>query len=192
MSDQSLRDALEKLADDYEYIPSFRVAELLAAHPVEPAPVCVCLEDETGTEISALCTIHNPKPAEPAGVSDEAVEAAEQAMRGHDCHEIVNRNIPHLARVALEAAQPFMQPQVVASREAVRERLWRSLAGTGVTGIFRDELAEAQTDALLAAGVFREPPTRERVEQVVREICLFRDVISGTDAVLNLLGGAAE
>ena len=34
--------------------------------------------------------------------------------------------------------------------------------------------------------------TRERIEQVVREICLFRDVISGTDAVLNLLGGAAE
>ena len=45
-------------------------------------------------------------------------------------------------------------------------------------------------NALLAAGVFREPPTRERVEQAVREICLFRDVISGTDAVLNLLGGA--
>lgn len=37
---------------------------------------------------------------------------------------------------------------------------------------------------------FYVPPTRERVEQVVREICLFRDVISGTDAVLNLLGGA--
>ena len=95
MSD-GLRDALEKLAtvlwsDAANNDTDIRhprvvlenrardVERILAAHPVEPAPVCVCLEDETGTEISALCTIHNPKPAEPAGVSDEVVEA-----RSHD------------------------------------------------------------------------------------------------------------
>jgi hypothetical protein len=32
------------------------------------------------------------------------LEAIEQAMRGHDCPEIVNANIPHLARVALAVA----------------------------------------------------------------------------------------
>lgn len=220
MSDQSLRDALEKLADDYEYIPSFRVAELVAAHPVEPAKVCSCPphpnpEYSTPGDWDPACLAHQPAaewtdeergfveqsllaadsgnaghwptvatylaaevrrlraihPAEPAGVSDEAVEAAAKALHIHDkldpwnddgcndngggaftsCHDWTIQG----ARAALEAAQPFMQPQVVASREAVRERLWRSLAGTGVTGIFRDELAEAQTDALLAAGVFR-------------------------------------
>ena len=55
--------------------------------------------------------------------------------------------------------------------------------------------APARIRAVLAAHPV-EPAlpivTRERIEQVVREICLFRDVISGTDAVLNLLGGAAE
>ncbi len=41
-------------------------------------------------------------------ITNEAVEAAEQAMRGHDCHPVVNPNIPHLARVALEAALPHL------------------------------------------------------------------------------------
>lgn len=42
-------------------------------------------------------------------IPEAAIEAAEQAMRGHDCHPVVNANTPHLARVALAAALPHLR-----------------------------------------------------------------------------------
>lgn len=55
-------------------------------------------------------------PAEPAGVSDEAVEAAAQAYwdtRFAGARFGVTNEAIEGMRAALEAAQPFMQPQVV-------------------------------------------------------------------------------
>jgi hypothetical protein len=108
MSD-SLRDALEKLADEYE--ADARADGGLAYHRVVG-------------QLRKLLAAH---PAEPVGVSDEAVVTPEMVMAaataigakyGHDgamyCAD---------AERALEAARPFMQPQVVASRERVVEVL---------------------------------------------------------------------
>jgi hypothetical protein len=50
-------------------------------------------------------------------ITDEAVKAAERAMRGHDCHPVVNANIPHLARAALEAAEPLLGSRPMPTRE---------------------------------------------------------------------------
>lgn len=50
-------------------------------------------------------------------------------------------------------------------REAVLEQIWRSLAGSGLTGIFRDELAEAQADAVMELA--RPMPTREQIDQAL-------------------------
>lgn len=85
MNGQRLRSALEKLVQRNNY-PDGHVMT------------------------SALELLLADHPAEPVGVSDEAVEAAYEALTdGGIAPE-------ERTRAALEAAQPFMQPQVVASR----------------------------------------------------------------------------
>ena len=143
-----LRADLEQLADDMAYdvadAPA-RIRAVLAKHPVEPA-----------------------------GVSDEAVEAAAQSLYDQamnyqalnwdgsaralaptaqqlDVHESVKDRYRSRARATLAAALPHLQPQPVASREALSMVIWRAMPG-GVT--MRD--SQAAADALLAAGVFRD------------------------------------
>lgn len=64
-----------------------------------------------------------------------------------------------LAAAEVDPETGFARPLL--DREAVRERIWRSLAGSGLTGIFRDELAEAQADAVMEMA--RPTPTREEL-----------------------------
>lgn len=54
------------------------------------------------------------------------------------------------ARRLGSAGQAAPHPRPVVDREALRSRLWDSLAGSGLRDVFRDELAEAQADAILA------------------------------------------
>lgn len=85
---------------------------LLAAHPVEPAPTCICgTPGLTYAGPERDCPIHG----EPAGVSDKAVavaSAAYLASRYPDASVNANRVRPKphafAVRAALEAAQPFM------------------------------------------------------------------------------------
>ena len=63
-------------------------------------------------------------------ISGEAVEAAEQAMRGHDCHPVVNANIPHLARAALESAVPYLTPD----REVLAKRIEQAIDASQLMG----------------------------------------------------------
>lgn len=61
-------------------------------------------------------------PAEPVGVSDEAVVAGRIAFYEHPASHGMNSKAQDRAiRAALEAAQPFMQPQVVASLPTQRQ-----------------------------------------------------------------------
>ena len=77
-----------------------------------------------------------------------------------------------------------LQPQPVASRERVAEVLEEAFNASG-----RAMTWAAMADALLAAGVFREPPTREQIEQALQEcgIGSYRTIVA--DALLDLLGG---
>ena len=49
---------------------------------------------------------------ERATLRAEWLDAVEQAMRGHDCPEVVNKNIPYLARVAVDVATPHIRKQI--------------------------------------------------------------------------------
>lgn len=163
-SPEPLRVALEKTCDRFEAMAARNGDVRLGADAV-------------------LKAIHEPltaHPVEPAGVSDEAVEAGAEAYWDY------NRDAEHYpdaeeawdvlaaeeqeiyrdaARSVLEGAAPFMQPQVVASRERVAEAL---LGIEGFEQPHEEHGYDAScalcrgnagqiADALLAAGVFREP-----------------------------------
>lgn len=85
------------------------------------------------------------------GVSDEAVEAAKRA---HDrSASASHRNSLAPMRAALEAAQPFMQPQVVASRpsrEQIEQRIRRIYIDGGAHITHAQEAATEIADAVLA------------------------------------------
>ena len=140
-SNQGMRDALENLASEsiplngVRWISAREVEKLLAAHPADPAePVGVCTcpphanpEYSTPGDWDPNCPVHFPVPAEPVGVSDEAVEAAakhfQQFILNSPSWEDETKK--HLwrecSRAALEAAAPFLQPQVVASLPTQRQ-----------------------------------------------------------------------
>lgn len=139
MSD-SLRDALEPLIAASEshgaridfQLARFRTmlvqqeADLpLTAHPAEPVGVTSQQQDAcTCPNFAGFCTAHF---VEPVGVSDEAVEAGASKLYERLFHlGITMTEAESATRGALEAAQPLMQPQVVASlptRERVRQVL---------------------------------------------------------------------
>jgi len=81
-------------------------------------------------------------------ITDEAMAAAQAAMRGHDCNDVVARNIPHLARVALEAALPHLAPQP--TREQIEQRIRRLYIDGGANITHAQEAAKDVADAVLA------------------------------------------
>jgi hypothetical protein len=101
---------------------------------------------------------HNAPPANvpalSAGVSDEAVEAFRDWIdcgQGDDEEAFVAR-----VRSGLEAAQPFMRPQVVASLSAgvsdgaTRHEIWRLIYAAAIKpGLQPSQVAEEATDAVL-------------------------------------------
>lgn len=98
----------------------------------------------------------NPELSIPAGVCDEAVEAAREAYRASACALSANGAM----RAALEAAVPFLQPtnpQVVASRQAVHQAIADELDGEGVVSY---GLAPKLTDRVM--DVVRPLPTLDR------------------------------
>ncbi|HEY9371986.1 hypothetical protein, partial [Streptomyces sp.] len=138
-SPESLRVALEKTCDRFEAMAARNgdvrlgadavlkaIHELLAAHPVEPAGVRLARE--------GLEEMHARMAAESVGVSDEAVDAlarvlfdAEWVPGDWSWEQYPTPNRWHdLARKGL-AALPHLQPQPVASREALRERIAEAL-----------------------------------------------------------------
>ena len=90
-------------------------------------------------------------------ITDEAVKAAERAMRGHDCHPVVNANIPHLARAALEAAEPLLGPRSLLDRAAVDAAL-----------IANADSLTRQGDAVMELA--RPMPTREQVAESLARV----------------------
>lgn len=128
--DGGLRDALEKLLSDWRelstgYEPYRDLRAVLAAHPAEPVGVTSQQQDAcTCPNFAGFCTAHF---VEPVGVSDEAVEAGASKLYERLFHlGITMTEAESATRGALEAAQPLMQPQVVASlptRERVRQVL---------------------------------------------------------------------
>jgi len=74
------------------------------------------------------------------------------AVHGYDAGCPVCQGSPSGIAEVLSAAGILGSPapRPVVDREAMRSRLWDSLAGSGLRGIFRDELAEAQADAILS------------------------------------------
>ena len=164
--------------------------------------------------------------AEPVGVSDEAVEALSRALIGPawgTFDEGLRDTMRGIHRAALEAAQPFMQPhrptcgttygescdgycgpQVVASRERVEQVVRRVYIDGGATIRVAQEGAADIVSALLAAGVFREPPTREQIARMLHDMderhpwlsesCIDHECGKSydryADAVLALMGGA--
>ena len=124
MSD-GLRDALEKLADEVDSDDTAlvnrrvttKIRALLAAHPVEPAALGhswsngVHYPPTGGAHVVERCD--SGCPAEPAGVSDEAVEVAEKAWRRAYHAKPFSGTDRSWMRVALEAARPLMLPEVV-------------------------------------------------------------------------------
>ena len=142
--------------------------------------------------------------AEPVGVSDEAVEAAAVATnehRGtqHRCacgwrYSSADQHAMHRARAALEAAQPFMQPQVVASRQSVHQAIADELDGEGVVSY---GLTPKLTDRVM--DVARPLPTREQIAEALSNATRNLDythwetpngMLPFADAVLALMGGA--
>lgn len=206
MSD-SLRDALEKLAR--EKISEWYGAEWNASddtfYETEDGGATGSRDDDAMLELRGVrlaLDLLAKHPAEPVGVSDEAVEAGVAAWATAGAVASVQ------IRAALEAARPFMQPQVVASPKRVAEVLKTELLRQQADEWFDvPGLARYLRESLLAAGVFREPPTREQIEQALRKrlvdsnfnghlhepvrtqtIDQWVDVLAG--AVLALMGGA--
>lgn len=189
MTDTSLRDALEKIAENEAGdSPASFAQQALMDHPAEPLEVCSacghihtadgCVGEQTPSDRWAgvspsVCDCD----AEPVGVSDEA-------------------------------AAPLMGATPVASRQAVARPLHDAMHGrlacTGSPNCYIWDEAYKAADALLAAGVFREPPTREQIAEALHrekhsEACLFTNrtncgewhaAVREADAVLALMGGA--
>lgn len=223
MSD-GLRDALEKLVEEWRWQGDMKPWQEGGGPDAYEGGL-----DDAAAKLRAALAAH---PAEPVGVSDEAVESAVAAFRDAHAEGVIVGRHEKAIRAVLEAATPFMQPQVVASPRPVEELVgvlsdpnWGKVTGLA----FRERVAEvartllvdvtdpdisidgpdslAFADALLAAGVFREPPTREQIEQALRKrlvasnfndnlhepmstqtIDQWVDVLAG--AVLALMGGA--
>ena len=204
-----LRDALEKLCT--------RLWADAANNGTDVRHPRVVLENRARDVEKMLASL----PAEPVGVSDEARGAGLAALHAdNDWHKsdgggVWRANYKRAVDLVLEAAQPFMQTQVVASRERVVEVLTThriECTGPGeVTcrdcrdkgwmswSAYRQHVA----DALLAAGVFRELPTRDGISELLLAKLVMLDEThpdasavercrAQADAVLNLLGGAAE
>jgi len=189
MSDQSLRDALEKrlstlpvmaYGNGYmvEALPKAELLGMLAAHPAEPAPV----------------------------VTDEAVEAAasvvaEAASRHWESYsDEVRASLAHTwearAREALEAAAPLLGPRPLLDREAVAKRLAGIIHDRQdqmIDGHIEDD-ADALADAVMELA--RPMPTREQIEAVVRKTIFahfgtFTGAVTAiTDDLVALLNGA--
>ena len=142
-------------------------------------------------------------------MSDSLRDALEKVLDRHECitpdTPETNRKILDdlLAAVAAHPAEPAPVASPVRVAEVLKTELLRQQADEwfDVPG-----LARYLRESLLAAGVFREPPTREQViealakaegrnpegkseawQRMAEETFGFR-----ADAVLNLLGGTAE
>lgn len=180
-----------------------------------------CLEHATEANLngtgSVQAGVHSPEPR----VSDEAVEAAAKALRdeggdpGHNIHswrcEHPDRFgecdcVKETARIMLAAAKPYMGATPVAARDAVTEVLHRErhFGRKCEKDEARDCLhyreAWRDVDVLLAAGVFREPLTREQISEALLAAWIVQSELkieaspvehcrALADAILALLGG---
>jgi len=156
MSDQSLREALEQICDDYSAIDVEMLRETLAAHPAEPAPV----------------------------VTGEAVVAADRAFWEHPASHGQNTAARHRAiRASLEAAAPLLGPRPlldreearVVAREAITAEVnsWPDDAGLPYfpadlhPATTMQRLANPAVDAVM--GLARPMPTREQIGSAVHD-----------------------
>lgn len=124
--------------------------------PVEPAKQCTCDPGPEGQH-RHWCDLREGLPPEPAGVGDEAVEAAARAI--YTCPPgrrlepwgavtgKMREEYLQAGRAALVAAQR-VRPQVVASREAVRRAIADELDSEGIVAY---GLTPKLTDAVFTA-----------------------------------------
>lgn len=209
MADQALREALEKLASEWRYSSedltpwqegggpspdeaafddaSVKLRELLAAHPVEPAPkrLSESLDEWPDVEGSfdevlegaAQRGMRQLSAPAPVGVdceiTDEAVEAAARVDRagrvGYDdwetapvfAHQALTKN----ARAMLEAARPFMTSRPALDRDKVGEVLISYGVEVRTDEASPPEMFGRAVDAVLALAV--PVPTREAIAEVI-------------------------
>lgn len=90
---------------------------------------------------------------------DALVLAYTERMAGQSRQGLADNLREFAARVQRRASPPLLD------RETARQRIWRSLAGSGFAGIFRDELAEMMADAVME--IARPVPTRETLAAAV-------------------------
>lgn len=143
MSESSLRDALKELrtyCGKYVDDPDASEAEQLAYDDV-------CIQ---------LAQILDKHPAEPVGVSDEAVEAAAKALRDRwTIFSSVGALAYQAASAALEAARPLMgatpaRPTLEQIREALAAQYTAvELEGGYICTVLTPEAAEAAVLALM-------------------------------------------
>jgi hypothetical protein len=197
MSDQSLRAALEKLADELRWKGDMRpwqegggpdaydgglddaaakIRAVLAAHPVEPAPV----------------------------VTDEAVQDLHAGVvtqfRRHGQYALAD------ARAALETAAPLLGPRPLLDQQALAKAINDVAVSTGLAKYFKSGTAADPSDVeefvFAVTEVARPMPTREQIAEVITARTLVEDELFGLTpgtvehsralaaAVLALLNGA--
>lgn len=110
-------------------------------------------------------------------VTEKAVQAAAKKRAQHyeseyDSTHLTWQDFAGEAREILTAALPFLGAALLATRERVSEvltahKVGRHLPLAGERGI--EGYHAVITDALLAAGVFREPPTQEELAKALHE-----------------------
>lgn len=155
MSDQSLRDELEKLVEHWRY----KGEDLKAwQEGGGPDPYEAGLDD-AATAIRKLLT---EPPAEPVGVSDEAVEVVAETFARTSSgglwgqyteltRQLVISNAKPTARAALEAAAPLMGATLRPTREQIAEALLVELKRQGADEFFYPgKLADDLAAAVLA------------------------------------------
>jgi hypothetical protein len=197
MGDQSLRDALEKV-----------LVELKSAVDADYLGATHGVVLEPSTAESVIEMLEATRSAEPVGVSDEAVEAAARAAWNHRtgvtgvpwdearaAHGDGLDPFLEQQRAALEAAQPFMQPQVVGTRPQPtldRNRLFNILVEFIMAQPQRADVVEYDgvLDQIMALSG-RPLPTREQIKLRLQTARGHRWNDDQTaDAVLALMGGA--
>lgn len=203
VTDQSLRDALEKLCDRYDRIaeevsvrggvkasydiPGSEIRYLLADHPAEPVgvsdePACDCYRRVPPEKHTSGCTWgrwHLMKEAgllaeRSVGVSDEAVEAARIQVAYDALHEATCVNHGEWCRES--------EPQL---KDAIRVMLWRLDEAKPLMG------ATPRPTRDQVAAVWREHTwisDESRCSCGDREIEFMSHHVA--DAVLALMGGA--
>ena len=197
MTDQSLRDALEKLADSWERRP------VKEAHSYPEANAYVDGQNDTyERSADVLRDLLSAHPAEPVGVSDEAVA---KALRVYLADQREGAEREDAMRAALEVAAPLLgtrpRPTLPPNIE-IQARLSDYIDDGNVS------LAAAVVEDLLTEAGVRPLPTREQIEQVVTDKLIASDALAVpgfsariegdaddiaeaiASAVLALMGGA--